>query len=483
MVRFLRRRIGRKLALALVTVALVVCAAAVIATGGQVTQREVVLIGITVLGGLIVTGIVLRQLVLRPLGRLGVLMNRAREGDYLVRAQVKSDDEIGELARTFNVMLAKITDMTVAQIDDERERVQMRREVELKGQLEARVRELTLLMDTAQGIVSTLELDEVLDNITRQVGATLGFDECSLLLYEADREEYVIQATYGFSETMQEEVQGLRFDQTEGIISMVHADQKTVYVPDTANDARYMHYKGKRQDDGSLMVIPMAVRGKRVGALAIKRPEIDAFSESDQHLLEAVASQAALAITNARLYEETVQLATIDPLTGLFNRRRLGERLAMELDRAARFDHPLSVVMVDVDHFKPYNDTHGHPMGDVVLRRVAEILAESVRSVDTVARYGGEEFTVLLPRLAAEDALGVAEKLRQAVFETDFEGGETQPLGRLSLSLGIASFPVDARDAAGLFEKADEALYAAKEGGRNRTCARGVPASRMTAEG
>jgi len=150
------------------------------------------------------------------------------------------------------------------------------------------------------------------------------------------------------------------------------------------------------------------------------------------------------------------------------NRRFFYQQLNNELARAERFNTPVSMVMVDIDHFKQLNDHSGHSAGDDVLRKVAQLLRHNLRKVDTLARYGGEEFIVLLPQIALDEAREVADKLRRAVAETVFEQGKRQPLGIVSISVGVATLPRDANDDVKLIDAADSALYASKRNGRNK---------------
>jgi diguanylate cyclase (GGDEF)-like protein len=163
-------------------------------------------------------------------------------------------------------------------------------------------------------------------------------------------------------------------------------------------------------------------------------------------------------------------MAIRDGLTGLFNHRHFQEALAIELVRAKRYKRSLSLIFVDVDSFKQYNDSHGHPEGDKVLVTLANLFPESLRMSDTIARYGGEEFVLLLPETTKEGALRVAEHIRQNVFDYPFPHRETQPFGRVTISLGVATFPDDGEDGSSLIKRADKALYQAKELGRNRVC-------------
>ncbi|MBI4370210.1 MAG: GGDEF domain-containing protein [Elusimicrobia bacterium] len=165
-----------------------------------------------------------------------------------------------------------------------------------------------------------------------------------------------------------------------------------------------------------------------------------------------------------RLVQETIT----DGLTGLYNFRYFQEVIAREMERARRYDRPLSVLIVDIDHFKHFNDNLGHEMGNVALTMAAKILKESLRPEDTLSRYGGEEFVVLLPDTSKKAAQAVAHRLRSAIESAQFPGGERQPLGRVTVSIGGATYPGDSQSSQGLIRSADKGLYQAKETGRNR---------------
>ena len=178
--------------------------------------------------------------------------------------------------------------------------------------------------------------------------------------------------------------------------------------------------------------------------------------------------QDVLAAEYALLYERTRQLAITDQLTGLHNFGYFLERLREERARAERYQRLLSLILFDIDHFKHYNDGQGHLAGNEVLKRIATILRAEAREVDLVARYGGEELVIVLPEATRRDATTLAERIRTRIWETHFEHMETQPLGRLSVSAGVATFPVDARDDTELIRRSDQSLYEAKAQGRNR---------------
>jgi diguanylate cyclase (GGDEF)-like protein len=193
-----------------------------------------------------------------------------------------------------------------------------------------------------------------------------------------------------------------------------------------------------------------------------KNLELEALNLS---LEQKVAERtAALEMLNQRLEK----LALTDGLTGLFNHRYFHERLALEAERAQRAGSELSLLMVDVDHFKLYNDKHGHPAGDDVLRLVGVLLSEGRRANDVVARYGGEEFGIILVDTPKVQTAEVAERLRANIAGHRFAHGDDQPGGRLTISIGVAALPEDAGEAEGLLDAADAALYQAKRAGRNR---------------
>ena len=199
------------------------------------------------------------------------------------------------------------------------------------------------------------------------------------------------------------------------------------------------------------------------------------LGEQKQHLEREVARRTdELTHANRELSsmnERLQQLALTDPLTGLFNRRALEQALSHEVTRQRRARRPFSLMMIDVDNFKNYNDRHGHPAGDEVLRTLARALTASLRASDVTARIGGEEFVVMLLDTELPHATSAAEKVRQAVRNTEFLHGSTQPLGRLTISAGVASWPMHGDSAEEVLDAADRALYAAKTAGRDRICA------------
>ena len=165
------------------------------------------------------------------------------------------------------------------------------------------------------------------------------------------------------------------------------------------------------------------------------------------------------------------KLSQVDGLTDLYNHKFFHQLLDAELERAQRYDRKMAVLMIDIDHFKIYNDANGHPVGDLALGKIAWILRSSIRKCDFLARYGGEEFALIVPETDKAVGLRIAERLRKAVEDADFEGESVMPTGRLTISIGVSGYPDDGPTKRDLLARADRALYQAKQSGRNRVCA------------
>jgi diguanylate cyclase (GGDEF)-like protein len=219
-------------------------------------------------------------------------------------------------------------------------------------------------------------------------------------------------------------------------------------------------------ETASRMCIPLVSFGQTLGVLALDSAKIDAFRDGDQQSLEAVADICATAIQNAHYVDRVKQLAYLDGLTGIFNRRFFEMRILEEIERAHRYGTGMAVIMADIDQFKKLNDEFGHVLGDEVLRQTSSLFNQQLRKVDVVCRYGGEEFSILLTQVNGQQALGVAEKLRKLVEGWQFPGVPRT----VTISAGAAALPEHGTTRDELVKAADSALYAAKQMGRNAVC-------------
>ncbi|MGQ0507838.1 MAG: diguanylate cyclase [Myxococcaceae bacterium] len=435
---------------------------------------QTALIALIGFGGVIAlaVGVALHFMLARPLGKLSGTMRSAEEGNFLVRAPVNSADEIGSLGQAFNQMLARITSLEADEIDTHRdleaahEQIALKKQLEItNAKLETRVTELALLYDVARSMTSTLELPEVLKAISDLVTERLKLPQFSVMMLNAKQELEVKTAIPSLEGT-----EGLTFKLNEGACGIAAATLRHVYIPDLAldNNRVYTNRGSRARTRGALLAVPMTYQESLLGVLNFERPEPASFSPEDIELLCAVADLSAAAVKNARLHEETVALAITDALTGIPNRRHLFTQLELEVARANRFGNQVSILMVDIDHFKMLNDHSGHRAGDDVLREVSVLMGTQVRKVDTLARYGGEEFMLVLPQVSKAEAADVAEKLRKAVENAPIAHSEHQPLGKVTISVGVANLPVDAVALEKLVDCADSSLYASKRAGRNK---------------
>jgi diguanylate cyclase (GGDEF)-like protein len=425
-----------------------------------------------------------RHFLIKPIQALSRVMARAELGEFLVRARVQSMDELGQLSKSFNTMLSRVTDMAVNEIETRQSMTQMERALSLQAELKAlnaqlagHIGEMELLLQVSKAVSGTLDLPEQLQELGKEVCARLAISEFSVLLLDEVSHQLVVEAVAGDAPPA---VRGMRLHLGEGVTGEVAAKGQTIYVPDVGKDPRYLHYKGQWRTTGSFLAVPLRSKGRILGVMNLNRRSVDAFSAQETRLVEAIAAQAALAIANARLYQQTLELSFTDPLTGMANRRQLFLRLDQEFSRSVRFGDPLSILMIDLDLFKRINDKFGHTVGDGVLRGVAQALRRNVRKIDIVSRYGGEEFCIVLPRVGKPEALEVAEKLRRSVGAAALPSPEGVGPLRVTISLGVATLGIDADDVAGLIEKADTALYEAKRQGRDRV-AMAIPHQRASA--
>lgn len=363
----------------------------------------------------------------------------------------------------------------------------------LRGKLNRQMDTLTRLMDLSSALGVPASAENLFRTILDKSADLLRAEQGSLMLFNEETEELAIKATKGFSEKI---VEHFRIRPGEGIAGKVMLTGKPLVVSDIESDARVDQRRRPRYKTKSFLSMPLSLGERSVGVLNLAdRSDGASFSEDDLPLMSFIANQASCAIERMKLQEISVELHRVsitDALTGLLSRRYFDEMLTSEIERALRYSHSLSLMMLDLDNFKPYNDTCGHQAGDEILKVAAKVMEGAVRGIDMVVRYGGDEFAIILPETGKEAALSIGNRIRhdlassfhwkslgtsglvaeieECLFEEDKASfaGKVEGMIPLTVSIGIATVPNDAATARSLISKADKALYKAKTSGRNR---------------
>lgn len=450
-------------------------------------HHRLYLLGITGLS-LLICITLFRSLLIRffsPLNALLAASDKVANGDRSVRVEVDRSNrsQLNKLGSAWNQLLdlqeekeqqLKLLSEQLQNMDDLKNHNQYLRKTNLELEtrtisLKEQNQEFTALFQVTQTMVSSLDQRLLYERIIQALKDSLHCTVCVLYIFHSGAENLTavkVQGLYGI------DLKSVSVDLGIGLAGEAALSQKLVYAPDLTACADKPRYGNESITEGSLLSVPMTVQNRLIGVINLHQNSKNAFSSTAQKVAQAIASQAAIAIENARLYEKTKTLSATDELTGLSNRRQFQEYLLRELAQSRRHHSPFSILMIDIDHFKLYNDFHGHLKGDIVLKRVASLLLQNTRGVDLVARFGGEEFVLLLPKSDKPSSLAVADKLRVCVEKDHFPGAEkSQPGQRLTISIGVAHFPSDSTEIYDLMNLADTALYEAKRQGRNKCIA------------
>jgi diguanylate cyclase (GGDEF)-like protein len=320
-----------------------------------------------------------------------------------------------------------------------------------------RARHLEVINAIARETTAVLDQEELLIKVCSVIQQRFEVGHVSVLLREEDG--LLLRASQGnFTASA---AAGGRLSAAAGLWGRTLAAGKTLIENDVRACAEYV---GFYHETRSRMCIPLVSFGQSLGVLMLESELTGSFNEGDVQSLEAVADICATAIQNAHYVERVKQLAYLDGLTGIFNRRYFEMRVVEEIDRARRFNTGMAVLMIDIDQFKRLNDDFGHLLGDEVLRQVSSMFHGQVRKIDVVCRYGGEEFAILLSQTNPQHALAVAEKLRRLVASWQFPGVPQS----VTISAGVATYPDHGTTRDELVKSADAGLYSAKQSGRNR---------------
>ena len=329
--------------------------------------------------------------------------------------------------------------------------------------MERNVAGLSILQRTSSTINSTLKLEEVFNLTVDVIMGTMGVSMSGLFLLDEEKKNLKLVASTGVPEG---EAKERLISKAKELCWRVIEEKETIIedeIPDEHNELDSFNMK-------SGMLIPLIIRGKVIGALAAGQVGFKRnFTEADTRFVTTLSNQIAIAIENARMYNQMEELATKDGLTKLYNHSHFQEILAKEIEKAKRYERDLSLLMMDIDNFKDFNDTYGHQVGDEVLKKLARLLKDEVRESDTVARYGGEEFAVILPETDLNGAVEMGHRLNQAIRSMVIKYEDLKLT--FTVSIGASSYH-QGKSQKELINDSDEALYQAKDSGKDQTCAK-----------
>lgn len=333
-------------------------------------------------------------------------------------------------------------------------------------------KDITAMLDLTRALSSTLDSKEILYLIVKKISDVIDVKRCSIVRIDPN-------SRYGFVVASHEHptIRDIKIDLRKyPEIKKALLTKDMVLIANVSKDplmGKVRRYLEKIEFD-SIMVVPILYREEVIGILILRTSRMGGtFTEKEMRFCKVVANAAASALYNAYLYEmieedktRLQRLAITDDLTGLYNHRYFTHRLKDEFNRAIRYNHPLSFIMLDIDYFKVINDTYGHRRGDIILREFAQVLKRNIRKTDILSRYGGEEFVIILPQTNQNGALKEGERIRKILREYDYRIKDM----RLTVSLGVATYPhphIKTQD--DLLGCADKALFIAKGRGRDST--------------
>lgn len=304
--------------------------------------------------------------------------------------------------------------------------------------------------------------DHLIDFVVSKTRKILEADKCSVMLVDAESRELCVKSMEGFADE-----EPMRVNINASVAQSVVLEAKAMLVKDRKSDERLKGVMGELSLGDSFMIAPICLEQKVIGVITVADKKklsggVGVFDDVDLKILSAIAREMAVAIENVAFYKELHYLTVTDPLTHMHNYRHFVNTIDYELKRLKRFQGELSVLMMDVDGFKAYNDSMGHLAGDTLLKEIGQMIHLNLREVDVLCRYGGDEFVVILPHTNAQGASLVAEKIRKCVEKASF------PM-RVTLSIGVSEYR-DKMTRHEIVFKADKALYQAKHEGKNRVC-------------
>lgn len=317
------------------------------------------------------------------------------------------------------------------------------------------------LKQALEEMTTQLDLSQVLRRILVSLETVLGFDSATLFLGEEGKLKVVAARGFGYTSRLINKT----FPATDQLLIEIQNKKEPIILEDAQKDPRFNHWEGSNHVRG-WMGVPLIRHDNFIGLMTLDNNNPGAYSEEDAKLALSFANSASIVIENARLFEQTQQMALTDTLTGIYNRRYFYELSQKEFARSKRYQDPLSIIMIDIDHFKNINDKFGHLAGDQVLVQFVQRIQSELRESDVFGRFGGEEFIILLPETNLGDATQVAERLREVTEEYPFLLVTAQTF--ITISLGVTCYRFTSVSLDQLIDESDKALYEAKQLGRNR---------------
>jgi diguanylate cyclase (GGDEF)-like protein len=339
---------------------------------------------------------------------------------------------------------------------------------ELLERLEKDKTKLEIVMDAYTKMSAIYRIEDLADFVADRAIQIVEAEKSSLLFLDEATDELVLKGSRGISK----EKVPWRVKVGELVSGWVAREGEALLVSDIDADPRFKIFsKGGQYKSKSFISLPLKIDTQVIGVMNVtdKLSETQIFTETDLRYLSLLAHQTVAQVENIRLCETLGSLAVTDALTGVFNHRYFQEQITVEIMRAERYKHPLSLLILDVDYFKTYNDQFGHLEGDRVLKHIAWVIKENVRQVDIICRYGGDEFVVILPYTDVKGAAAAAEKIRKSVGSLELVSKDVRKKVHLSVSGGLTTFRAGMKKDE-LVSHADQALYKAKEAGKNMIC-------------
>lgn len=372
----------------------------------------------------------------KPLRRLVYSTEKIAQGDLDVQVAAVSDDEIGELAEKFDVMRRNLRDY--------------------QNHLKKKITELQTLYQVGTIVSSELEYSILLRTILDTVIDVMAADKGSIMIHDEKTNLLKIAMAKGLQKDV---IRKTVLASGESVAGHVFQSQQPMLVLDTLKDDEFVKLKRRNITPGTMLSVPLVSKDRALGVMNISKSMPYSFNDYDLSLFHAIANICATAMDNARLYK----LAITDEMTSLYVRRFFYQNANQLISKSKE---PFALIMLDIDHFKNFNDTYGHQCGDNVLIQVARVIARSVRDCDIPCRLGGEEFAIICPSQNSREAETPSNRLRDLISQTPLELNLDQKT-RITVSIGIASYPSDASNIEDLYEAADRALYHSKQNGRN----------------